>query len=632
MESNSVKNNSIKTIHKISKSNNQTIKKELTMQIQNSYLKIKSYTQDGEISGYASIFNNPDMHFDVICNQAFNSAESDAKDGKFPKFLWQHDSKIPIGFWTIIRQDQYGLFVQGNLLLELQQAKEAFSMIKNNIIDGLSVGFWVKKEHWQGGKRYITEVDLQEISLVTFPACRDAKILSLKNLKHEKPPPHLENNYENWNENDAAQIFIKKDENNMEKSANQVENLHSNLSNCVGNLSGANVNSCLENCSVGNCDGNLCHCALQKLNHKAKNFISNNSSNFQHNNPQHNLQHNNSQYNNLQNDLSLSAPLSMQQKSFHDFSKFLRSGDEEYLQKSLSGIDENGSLFLPKPIVRCVFDQLQNLTTIRSLCAPLTISENSIEILIDSKLPNAGWANDEIANETDTPELKKINIQVHEIYAKPRTTQKLLDDAKINIENWIIQKISEKFAILENQAFILGDGQGKPKGFLSYRTDDQASLECLQHIKTGIKAGFNEQKAADTLIDTVCALKPEYLSKAVWIMSAATFAVIRKIKNNKTNEYILNNNQIHNDANNSCKFANLLGYPVIIDNNMPNIAEDSCSIAFGDFEKGYQIIDRNSIGILRDPYTYKPFVEFYVTKRVGGDVIDFEAIKVVKFA
>jgi HK97 family phage major capsid protein len=268
----------------------------------------------------------------------------------------------------------------------------------------------------------------------------------------------------------------------------------------------------------------------------------------------------------------------------------------------------------------------------RAISRTITISTSSVDILVDSKLPEAGWAasTDDNRDETDSPEIKKVKIPVHEIFAKPIASQKLLDDSQINVEEWLITKIAEKIAALENNAFVNGDGNNKPHGFLQCESSDEEKRDFgkLQHFCTGIKGNFGpEDKAADILIDIVCSIKPIYVKNAKWIMSRAALAKIRKLKN-KDGVYLW-----QPSASESCP-STLLGYPVIIDDDMPGITEgtESTPIAFGDFYSGYQIVDRQGLQILRDPYTSKPFVEFYASKRTGGEVVDFDAIKLLKFA
>ncbi|MDC0349146.1 phage major capsid protein [Alphaproteobacteria bacterium] len=222
--------------------------------------------------------------------------------------------------------------------------------------------------------------------------------------------------------------------------------------------------------------------------------------------------------------------------------------------------------------------------------------------------------------------LSKIRISLQELYAKPKATQKLLDDGAINIEDWLVSKVTEKMVRIENEAFISGDGEGKPTGFLHYQTEDVASFGRLQHHKTGANGGFGGI-GANILFDMVASLKTEYLSDAVWVMSRSAEAAVRKLKERGTGQYLWQ------PALGDRLLPVLMGHPVHVMDEMPALVfgEASSSIAFGSFKDGYQIVEKPQLNVLRDPYSAKPYVEFYITKRVGGDVIDFDAIKILKF-
>ncbi|MDR2646153.1 MAG: phage major capsid protein [Holosporaceae bacterium] len=315
-----------------------------------------------------------------------------------------------------------------------------------------------------------------------------------------------------------------------------------------------------------------------------------------------------------------------------DFSEYIRKGTCDFLKKSLSEKDEScGTHFIPQEIALRINDRLKLLSPMRAISRVITVSSNSVELLVDSKMPDAGWTSKDSdeKKETDSPEIQKIKIPVHEIYAKPLISQELLDDAQIDVEEWLIAKISEKVALLENEAFVKGDGNEKPLGFLEVESEDAEKREFgkLQHFYSGASGKFSDNSTAiNVLIDMVCALKPIYVKNAKWIMSRSALAVIRKLKN-KDGSYSWQ------PAISEASPSTLLGYQVIIDDDMPPLTDntDSTSIAFGDFHSGYQIVDRQDLKILRDPYTSKPFVEFYATKRTGGGIVDFDAIKLLKF-
>lgn len=315
-----------------------------------------------------------------------------------------------------------------------------------------------------------------------------------------------------------------------------------------------------------------------------------------------------------------------QGSSLKAFEAYVR-GHPEWDAKSLSSGETPGSYLMPEVIQERISKELHGGHSFRSLARQLSVSSGSVDVIVDRDLPAVGWVSEMAERpETATPTLEKIRISLQELYAKPKATQKLLDDGAINIEDWLVRKVTDKMTRIENEAFLVGDGQGKPRGFLSYETADQASFGRLQHHKTGEDGAFGED-GADILMDMVASLKTEYLSGAVWVMSRSAQAAIRKLKESETGHYLWQ------PALGEQTTPTLLGYPVHVLDEMPDLlpGKASCSVAFGNFKEGYQIVEKPQLTILRDPYSAKPYVEFYITKRVGGDVIDFDAIKVLKF-
>ncbi|MDR1361869.1 MAG: phage major capsid protein [Holosporaceae bacterium] len=316
-----------------------------------------------------------------------------------------------------------------------------------------------------------------------------------------------------------------------------------------------------------------------------------------------------------------------------DFSDFIRSGTDAFLKKSLNEkIGKDGGYLVPGPIAMQIRDRLKYLSPMRSIAKTINISTNSIDLLLDSKMPDAGWvaADGDQRDETASPEINKIKIHAHEIYAKPKASQRLLDDAELDVEEWLINRIAEKIAALENAAFVTGDGVDKPKGFLNYESEESPVRDFgkLRHFLTGSNGNFSDGSGAmDVLVDVLASLKPVYVKNAKWIMSRSAFGEIRKLKNS-------DGVGLWQPALSASTPATLLGYPVVIDDDMPQLelGKVSVSVAFGDFSAGYQIVDRQDLRILRDPYTSKPFVEFYASKRTGGAVVDFDAIKLLKFS
>lgn len=548
------------------------------MKLLNSRIEIKSIKENGEISGYASAFNIKDGYNDVTLRGAFAKAVDNFKSGKYPKLLWQHDASVPIGVIKEMYEDDYGLFIRCQLLLKIEKAREIYALLKMKAIDGFSIGYRIKDSYFCNGVRYLTDIDLIEISIVTFPACEEATVAEVKTDAQNAPAymsltkNHFEQNEKN---NERKKIMMDKQS------------------------------------TVSNFDGNINAIAKSNRNSNVEQIKTVNETTL----PLEKIDNNNG---------------TRYQKA--DFSNYIRNGIDDFFQKSLdSSSGKNGGYFLPTFLVEQIHDRMKFLSPMRSIAKVMTVSSNSIDMLVDSKNPDAGWTGDNKENkETETPEIQKIKIPVHEIYAKPKASQRLLDDTQVNVEEWLITKISEKIAMLENSAFVSGNGTDKPKGFLNYETVDSAEkieIGKLQHFKTGTDGKFpDDTSTVNLLIDIVCSVRPIYARNAKWIMPRSALSCIRKLKNK-------DGVALWQPSIAEATPSMLLGYPVILDDDMPALKEGtkSSSIAFGDFSSGYQIVDRSGLKIIRDPYTSKPFVEFYVSKRTGGAVIDFEAIKVLKF-
>lgn len=301
-----------------------------------------------------------------------------------------------------------------------------------------------------------------------------------------------------------------------------------------------------------------------------------------------------------------------------DLNQFVKYGE-----KSLSSNDGRGNLVLRKPQVSEITRNTTTPTMFREIAGQTITQTDNFEMVIECGNTDAGWAQESNLNDpTNLSDLKKLNITTHEMYARVQISQRLLDDSEVDLENWLMDSIQDKFSTLEEDAFINGDGINKPMGFLSYGRAHKAEWGKFEDFKTGKNGSFLN---ADVLINTVSSLKTPYLNKAVWLMSRSAFAQIKNLKEESTGRHLWQPNFQDGHIN------MLLGFPVILSDAMPNLICDksSTSIAFGNFTKGYQIIDRKEINVLRDPYSAKPFVEFFVTQRIGGDVIDFESIKTI---
>ncbi|MGH8659334.1 MAG: phage major capsid protein [Gammaproteobacteria bacterium] len=311
---------------------------------------------------------------------------------------------------------------------------------------------------------------------------------------------------------------------------------------------------------------------------------------------------------------------------------YIRSGDPSgFHEKSMSvGDDSSGGYFVPSPLSRGILETIFNSSPIRQISRVVQISSDAYEEPESHSDLGAAWVEETVSRpETTTPEIGKIRIPAHECYANPAVTQKLLDDSQIDLAAWLTRRIGDKFGRMEAIAFISGDGITKPRGFLTYTLstagDDTRSWGTLQYVASGAAGAFAASNPGDKLIDLMASLKSGYLPGAVWVMSSSTLAAVRKLKDGQNN-YLWQQSVIASEP------SLLLGHRVILAEDMPALVANSLSLAFGNFEVAYSVIDRFPLRMLRDELTNKPRVHFYTFRRVGGDVVNYEAIKIMKFS
>ncbi|WP_170505534.1 phage major capsid protein [Ruegeria arenilitoris] len=312
------------------------------------------------------------------------------------------------------------------------------------------------------------------------------------------------------------------------------------------------------------------------------------------------------------------------------FDAYVRSGDDDGLRgldmeaKSLtSALNSDGGYLVDPQTAEIIKSVLKSTASIRSIASVVNVEANSFDVLIDHTDVGAGWADEASnANETATPSIDRISIALHELSALPKASQRLLDDSAFDVEGWLAGRIADKFARAEASAFISGDGADKPKGILDHAKvdNDVWNWGNIGYVPTGIDGGVE----ADAIVDVVYALGAQYRVNGTFVMNSKTAGLIRKLKDS-------DGRFLWSDGLAAGEPARLMGYPVLIAEDMPDAASDSFSIAFGDFQAGYTIAERPDLRVLRDPFSAKPHVLFYATKRVGGDVSDFAAIKLVKF-
>ena len=258
----------------------------------------------------------------------------------------------------------------------------------------------------------------------------------------------------------------------------------------------------------------------------------------------------------------------------------------------------------------------------------MTVDATAYDVLVDHSDIGAGWASETAGStETSTPQIDRISIPLHELSALPKASQRLLDDSAFDVEGWLAERIADKFIRSEAAAFISGDGVDKPTGFLNYTAvaDGSWAWGDLGYVPTGADGDFNVTDPSDAIVDLVYALGAQYRANATFVMNSKTAGAVRKMKD-------ADGRFLWSDGLAAGEPARLMGYPVLIAEDMPDIASDATAIAFGDFGTGYTVAERPDLRVLRDPFSAKPNVLFYATKRVGGDVSDFAAIKLLKFA
>lgn len=314
---------------------------------------------------------------------------------------------------------------------------------------------------------------------------------------------------------------------------------------------------------------------------------------------------------------------------------YLRAGDEGPLrsltleQKALSTEVLSDGGYLVDPVTaEGVWGVLRNSSSIRSIATVAVVEAGVYDVLVDHTDIGAGWtAESGPVAETDTPQIDRISITLHELNASPKASQRLLDDAAFNVEEWLAARIADKFTRAENAAFVSGDGVDKPNGFLTYSNvaNDAWAWGSLGYVATGESGDFAGIDPADAIVDLIYALDAAYRANAAFVMNSKTAGAVRKMKDS-------DGRFLWAESLSSGQPARLMGYPVVIAEDMPDIAPGATAVAFGDFGAGYTIAERPDLRVMRDPYSAKPHVLFYASKRVGGDVTDFAAIKLLKFA
>ena len=306
------------------------------------------------------------------------------------------------------------------------------------------------------------------------------------------------------------------------------------------------------------------------------------------------------------------------------FDGYLRKGSQAALElKAMSAdSDPNGGYLVPRTLSSSIAKKIFETSPMRNLATVETISGDGLDIIVDNSEMATGWASEQSTrSETTSATVGKKTIMPYELYAQPKATQKLIDDAAIDIEAWISDKLADAMSRAENTAFISGaDGSSKPRGILTYTAG--TSWGQIEQVVSGTSATIT----GDGLISLLYALKEDYQKNSTFLMARSSVGAVRKLKDVTSGQYIWQPGLTSGAPD------QLLGRPLVMASDMPVAAANSLSVAVADFKRAYTIVDKVGMRILRDPFTDKPFVKFYTTKRVGGDVVNFEAIKLLKLS
>jgi HK97 family phage major capsid protein len=317
--------------------------------------------------------------------------------------------------------------------------------------------------------------------------------------------------------------------------------------------------------------------------------------------------------------------------------RFVRKGEDSADLKALQakawsiGTPADGGYALPEQIDRAIEKMLRDISNVRSLANVVTVGTSDYKKLVNVNGIASGWVGETAARPaTNTSQFAEVAPPMGELYANPQVTQQSLDDMFFDVEAELMTQLMEEFALAEGSAFVSGNGTNKPKGFLAYTTaataDSGRAFGTLEHIATGVSADFAASNKADAFFAVVAALKKGYRNGAVWMMNKSVLFEALRFKDT-AGQYLW-----QPSVQDSGLGIRLLGFNVEEAEDMPVKAANSLSVAFGNFKRGYTIVDRVGMRMLRDPYSNKPYVGFYTTKRVGGAVVNSEAIKLLKFS
>lgn len=308
---------------------------------------------------------------------------------------------------------------------------------------------------------------------------------------------------------------------------------------------------------------------------------------------------------------------------FDSFLKQQVTDEAEYKAMSVN-VDPSGGYLTTPDFGGIIQTKIFETSPMRQLCSVMEIGTDTYEVLLDDDQASAGWVGEtQPRTSTTTPILGKLKIFVNELYAQPQATQKLLDDAIIDVEAWLADKVSQIFSRTENTAFVSGSGVLQPKGILSYANGTDITQQQIQQVPSTSASTFTYAG----LVNLQASMKEDYQGNATFLIQRSSIANLMNIVDG-INRPIFN---LTFDKNTGIA-AGIMGRPLIFGNDVPAVGANALAMIYGDFRRAYQIVDRAGVRVLRDPYTAKPNVLFYTTKRTGGAVVNFEAIKIQKIS
>lgn len=306
------------------------------------------------------------------------------------------------------------------------------------------------------------------------------------------------------------------------------------------------------------------------------------------------------------------------------FKAHMRRGD---VSASISvGVATDGGYMAPVEWDRTITQKLKQLSPIRANAQVIQITGNGFSRVYNDGVVGSGWVGETAARPaTTTPGWTSLPFATGEIYANPQITQTALDDVAIDLEQWLADEVDGEFAIQENIAFLSGNGTNKPTGILNYVTGGANAATHPFGAITGATVAGTSAVTTDEVIDLVYSLPSERNQMAKFYLNRTSLGKLRKLKDGQGN-YIWQPSYVAGEP------STLAGYPVVEVPGMPNMTTGLVSILFGDMAATYLVIDRVGIRVLRDPFSNKPFVGFYTTKRIGGGVQNPEYMRFIKMA